>query len=177
MAKGADGELGVAEEGGVVGSDEGACHVEDVVVAGLGDGLSQLLGLCLLSVRERFLHGHFSDIRGGFFSKTLRQGLVYKNSTNFRDAHTRQQMSRTFAWRRHSNSAKLLFRPMANVIVPPLVRVPAPWFPSLLAPPLLVRVRRGAIGCASGCRLPSARYCPVLAPQDPRPQHAPNRSS
>src|SRR5262249_25773650 len=91
MAKGADGELGVAEEGGVVGSDEGACHVEDVVVAGLGDGLSQLLGLCLLSVRERFLHGHFSDIRGGFFSKTLRQGLVYKNSTNFRDAHTVQE--------------------------------------------------------------------------------------
>ena len=88
MADSADGELGVAEEGGVVGGDEGAGDVEDVVVAGLGNGLRQLLGLCFVSVRERFLHGRYSDSRGGFFSKTLHQGLVYKNSTNFRDAHT-----------------------------------------------------------------------------------------
>ncbi len=48
VAEVADGELGVAEEGGVIGGDEGAGDVEDVVVAGLG----QLVGLCLLSVRE-----------------------------------------------------------------------------------------------------------------------------
>jgi hypothetical protein len=89
VAEVADGELGVAEEGGVVGSDEGAGDVEDVVIAGLSDGLSQFLGLGFLSVRERFLHGRFSDVKGGFFSKTLRHRLVYKNSTNCRDAHTR----------------------------------------------------------------------------------------
>src|SRR5579885_1239790 len=88
VAEGADGELGVAAEGGVVGGDEGAGNGEDVVVAGLGDGLRQLLGLGFLSVRERFLHGRFSDRGGGFFSKTLLPRLVYKNSTNFRDAHT-----------------------------------------------------------------------------------------
>jgi hypothetical protein len=88
MADVADGELGVAEERGVVGSDEGTGDVENVVVAGLGDGLSQFLGLCFLSVRERFLHGRFSDAKGGFFLRTSRLRLVYKNSTNCRDAHT-----------------------------------------------------------------------------------------
>src|SRR5579884_889847 len=99
VAEGADGELGVAEEGGVVGGDEGAGNGEDVVVAGLGDGLRQLLGLGFLSVRERFLHGRFSDRGGGFFSKTLLPRLVYKNSTNFRDAHTRQFIPREFSGR------------------------------------------------------------------------------
>jgi hypothetical protein len=92
MAEVADGELGIAEEGGVVGSNEGTGDGENVVIAGLGDGLSQFLGLCFLSVRERFLHGCFSDVTGRFFGKTLRHRLVYKNSTNCRDAHTKVLM-------------------------------------------------------------------------------------
>src|SRR5215472_4059095 len=95
VAERADGELGVAEERGVVGGDESASDGEDVVVAGLGDGLRQLLGLGFLSVRERFLQSRFSERGGGFFNKTFRPGLVYKNSTNFRDAHTHRILCQT----------------------------------------------------------------------------------
>jgi len=38
-------ELGVAEEGGLVGGDEGAGDGEEFVVGSLAEGLSELLGL------------------------------------------------------------------------------------------------------------------------------------
>ena len=88
VAEVSDGELGVAEEGGVVAGDEGAGDGEDVLIAGLGDGLGQLLGLGFLSVREGFLQGHFSERGGRFLAETGSCRFVYKNSTNFRDAHT-----------------------------------------------------------------------------------------
>jgi hypothetical protein len=40
----ADPELGVAEEGGLVGGGEGACDGEDFLVDGSADGLRELLG-------------------------------------------------------------------------------------------------------------------------------------
>ena len=55
----ADLELGLAEEGGGVGTDEGAGHLEQLVFAGLGDGAGQFLGLRFLSSRARSLHGSF----------------------------------------------------------------------------------------------------------------------
>jgi hypothetical protein len=97
VAEGADGELGVAEEGGVIGSDKGAGDVQDVVVAGLGDGLGQLLRFGFLSGGEGLCHGRFSDGRSGFFSKTHLPRLVYKDPTNFRDAHTPGSFRAKFA--------------------------------------------------------------------------------
>jgi len=88
VAEVSDGELGVAPEGGVVGSDEGASEGKEVVVAGLGDGRGPFVGLGFLSGPERFLHGRFWDGGSGLFSQTLRQRLVYKSSTNCQDAHT-----------------------------------------------------------------------------------------
>jgi hypothetical protein len=41
----ADLEFGVAEEGGIVGGDEGAGDGEELFIRGLTEGLSELLGL------------------------------------------------------------------------------------------------------------------------------------
>ncbi len=97
VAEVADGELGITEEGSIIGGDEGAGHTEEVVVGGFGEALREFLGLFFLSGGEGFLHGRFSDVEGGLFSTTLLYGLVYKNSTNFRDAHTERSVQGFFS--------------------------------------------------------------------------------
>jgi hypothetical protein len=84
----ADAELGLAEQGGVVGRDEVAGDAQQVLVGGLGDGGGQLLGLGFLRGGEGLLHGGLTDKGGGFFVETPFSSLVYKDSTNCRDAHT-----------------------------------------------------------------------------------------
>ncbi len=65
-------------------------QLEELGGGGLGDGLGQLLGFGFLGGVECFLHGGVSHRGGGFFTATSRLRLVYKNSTKFRDAHTRK---------------------------------------------------------------------------------------
>src|SRR5262249_24436755 len=84
----ADAELGVAEEGGVVGRDEVAGDGEQVVPGGGGDGGGQLLGLGLLRGGEGLLHAGLTDRGGGFLGRWPFSSLVYKDSTNCRDAQT-----------------------------------------------------------------------------------------
>jgi hypothetical protein len=84
----ADAELGLAEEGVVVGRDQVAGDGEQVLLGGLGDGGGQLPGLGLLRGGEGFLHGGLTDRGGGFLGRRPFSSLVYKDSTNCRDAHT-----------------------------------------------------------------------------------------
>jgi hypothetical protein len=84
----ADLELVGAEEVGVAGGDEGAGDLQEFVAGGLGDVAGELLGLGFLVRWGRFLHGRFSDKGGGFLDATPISPLVYKDSTNWRDAHT-----------------------------------------------------------------------------------------
>src|SRR5262249_49499185 len=57
----ADPGLGGAEEGGVVGGDEGAGDAEEVLGGGLGEEAGQLLGLGFLFGGQRVLHGCLTD--------------------------------------------------------------------------------------------------------------------
>jgi hypothetical protein len=84
----ADPELGVAEQGGVIAADEVAGDAQQVLVGGLGDGGGQGLGLSFLRGGERLLHRGLTDKGGGFLAGTPVSSLVYKDSTNWRDAHT-----------------------------------------------------------------------------------------
>jgi hypothetical protein len=66
----ADLELGGAEEGGVGGDDEQAGDLEEFVLSGAGDGLSELLGLSFLGGGQGFLHGWLSEGVGGFLGES-----------------------------------------------------------------------------------------------------------
>jgi hypothetical protein len=47
VEEGADVELGLAEEGGLVGGGEGACEGEEFLIECVAEGLVELLGLRL----------------------------------------------------------------------------------------------------------------------------------
>jgi hypothetical protein len=83
-------QLGVAEEGGVGGGGEGAGDGGDEVIGALADGVGQLLGEGFLLGGELGLgHGGLlGDARGGFLAARASCPFVYKDSTNWRDAHT-----------------------------------------------------------------------------------------
>jgi hypothetical protein len=84
----ADAELRLAEGGGVVGVDEVAGDGQQVLVGGLGDGGGQRLGLGFLLGGEGLLQRGLTDKGGGLFTERRSSSLVYKDSTNCRDAHT-----------------------------------------------------------------------------------------
>ena len=84
----ADAELGVTEEGGVVASQEVAGDLQEIFMGGFSEGGSQFVGLGFLRGGQRLLHGNLTDKGGGFFTETPVPSLVYKTSTNCRDAHT-----------------------------------------------------------------------------------------
>jgi hypothetical protein len=83
-----DRERGGAQEGGVGGADQGTRHLQEFILAGLGDGRGQFLGLGFLLGREGLLPPSFSESGGGFLGESPFSPLVYKDSTNLRDAHT-----------------------------------------------------------------------------------------
>jgi hypothetical protein len=93
----ADVQLGLTKEVAVALVQEGAHDGEDVVLGGVKDLLGDLLG-------EGFLLGGKSDGRHGtsvareqFRVDTAASPFVYKNSTNFRDAHPRKGVRLGFA--------------------------------------------------------------------------------
>jgi len=88
----ADLELGVAEQLAVALGDEGAGHVQEVLLGRLGQGAGELLGLGFLLGGQRFLHGILTEGTGGFLAETAHSSFVYKESTNFRDAYTRSAL-------------------------------------------------------------------------------------
>jgi hypothetical protein len=65
----AEGELGVAEQGGVGGGDQASGHVQDVGGRAGGDAGGQLLGAGFQFGRQRFGHGEAPV--GGNFRATL----------------------------------------------------------------------------------------------------------
>jgi hypothetical protein len=84
----ADFELGLSEERGWFSMLKSTNHVADFVFDELGEFHGQLLGGDFLLGSRLLLHNNLTDKRGGFFGKTSDLLFVYKNSTNFRDAHT-----------------------------------------------------------------------------------------
>jgi hypothetical protein len=83
----ADGELGGAEGVGVGGGDQGGGEGLDLGVDGLADRLSERVRLGqLLGGKRR--GGHTGLLgRGAFSSEGSIDACVYKDSTNFQDAH------------------------------------------------------------------------------------------
>ena len=86
----ADFELVVAEEGGVIGANECACHLKELVLSELGELCSEELSLLLLLRGQRLVHDmlDIKETNGAFFAQSGERSFVYKFSTNLRDAHT-----------------------------------------------------------------------------------------
>ena len=88
VGEGADLELVVAEEVGIVGGGEVGGQFADLGVDGLADGSGEVLDLGLLLGRSGVRwHGGLRFRGSGFPQKSPPSPLVYKNSTNFQDAH------------------------------------------------------------------------------------------
>ena len=86
-ARGADLELVVAEEMGVLGGGQVGGQFADLTVNGLVNSSGQVLDLGLLRGRQGCrCHGGLR-CKTGFSSEFTASPLVYKNSTNFQDAH------------------------------------------------------------------------------------------
>jgi hypothetical protein len=81
-------EFGFAEEGGVGGGDQGARHLKQLFLGGQRQGGGKFLSLGFLFGRKGLFHRSFSDTEGAFLAETSFSRLVYKDSTNFRDAYT-----------------------------------------------------------------------------------------
>jgi hypothetical protein len=81
-------ELGFTEEGSVGRGDQSTSHLKQFALGHLSEGGSEFLSLGFLFGREGLLHRSFSDTGGGFLGKRPCPSLVYKDSTNLRDAHT-----------------------------------------------------------------------------------------
>jgi hypothetical protein len=81
-------ELGFAEEGGVGGGDQGARYLKQLFLGGQRYGGSEFLSLGFLFGRKDLFHRSFSDTGGAFLAETSFSRLVYKDSTNLRDAYT-----------------------------------------------------------------------------------------
>src|SRR5207248_11781372 len=89
VGQSADLELVLAEEVGIVRGGEVGGEFADLAVDGFVNGSGQILDLGLLLGRQGCrCHGGL-PCRGGFSSELTAIALVYKNSTNFQDAHRR----------------------------------------------------------------------------------------
>jgi hypothetical protein len=84
----ADRELGLAEEGSGFGLRKRADPLADCAGDQLREFVGELLGGAILLGSRRLLPENLTDKEGGFLGKTPGLSFVYKNSTNFRDAHT-----------------------------------------------------------------------------------------
>ena len=83
----AEGELGVAEEGVVGGSDEAAGHLQDGVGGSDPDAGGQFLGFGFEFRAERL--GHDDLLSGGIPTHAQSYTEVNAIPTNFRDAYPR----------------------------------------------------------------------------------------
>src|SRR5262249_2522812 len=81
-------ELGLAEEVGGGAAGQGAGPLQEGGGGGPGECGGELLGLGFLFGAEGVLHDDIPELQGELFSETPYLGFVYKDSTNFRDAHT-----------------------------------------------------------------------------------------
>jgi hypothetical protein len=82
-------ELGLSE-GVLAGTaDQQAGDGEDIAGEGLGDVGGELLGLGFLFSGQWFLHDALTDRERGFLAGTAHTFFVYKDSTNWRYAHTK----------------------------------------------------------------------------------------
>jgi hypothetical protein len=80
-------ELWLSKGSVLVGNEQGRHLLEDRFQS-WAKTLDQLLGLELLLGREGWLHRVCSETGWGFLGELPFFPLVYKDSTNFRDAHT-----------------------------------------------------------------------------------------
>jgi hypothetical protein len=92
----ADFELGFSEERGGLGALQSADHRADFRFDELREFSDELLGGDILLGKLRFLHDSLTDKKGGFLGNTPGLSFVYKDSTNFRDAHTWPREPRLF---------------------------------------------------------------------------------
>jgi hypothetical protein len=97
VGEGADRKFVLAEEVLVVGGDERARQLVDLGVGGFADGLSQRLGLGELVGGER--RGRHAGLlgKGAFPDNASNPAHVYKDSTNFQDAHRHGREFREFS--------------------------------------------------------------------------------
>ena len=88
VGQGADLELVLAEEVGVVGGGEVGRQFADLGVDGLADGLLEVLDLGLLLGCPGCGRQGVNSVTGAGFSSAIEDFLlVYKDSTNFQDAY------------------------------------------------------------------------------------------
>ena len=93
VRQGADLELIFAEEVGVVGMGEVGSKLADLGVDGLADRLLEIRDLRLFLGRHRCgRHGWTPFSGAGFSSAVTDFALVYKDSTNFQDAHRHRRL-------------------------------------------------------------------------------------
>src|SRR5437588_8264742 len=89
-------ELGLPEERCWLGVLQGADHRADFRLDELHEFGGELLGGDVLLSTLRFLDDSLTEKGGGFFGHTPGLSFVYKDSTNFRDAHTTGGPGRLF---------------------------------------------------------------------------------
>ena len=83
-----DPELRGAEQGSGVGLPQKLNHLQQLAFDGDTELLGQLLGSDVLIGGQRFRHGILTEWIRRFLAQNVQAWFVYKNSTNFRDAHT-----------------------------------------------------------------------------------------
>jgi hypothetical protein len=90
MGEGADLKLGGAEEVLVVGGEEGTGEFFDFGVGGFADGLGEGLDVGGAGGRGRGCWHEGLRGKDAFSSQAANPAFVYKDSTNFQDAHRKR---------------------------------------------------------------------------------------